>query len=99
MCSGWAIPRELHERYEEIYVPFHAGSRRSGFNWLTNKAYNMSLEARPSTSKEEEVEDAIKVKLHLGEDDTETSIPAIECHVQFTIDANLKMWPRHGSLT
>ncbi|KAH9076730.1 hypothetical protein Ae201684P_010665 [Aphanomyces euteiches] len=76
--------------YEEIQVPTDASSRRSGFNWLANKAYNMSVEAQPSSPIERKVEDAIKVKLHVGEDDIGTSIRAIECHVQLTIDANFE---------
>ncbi|KAG9411132.1 hypothetical protein AC1031_016785 [Aphanomyces cochlioides] len=91
LFESWAIPHQLYQGYEEIQVPTDASSRQSGFNWLANKAYNMSIEAQPSAPIERKVEDAIKVKLHVGgEDDIGTSIRAIECHVQFTIDANFE---------
>ncbi|CAK4279756.1 unnamed protein product, partial [Aphanomyces euteiches] len=90
LFASWAIPQQLYQGYEEIQVPTDASSRRSGFNWLANKAYNMSVEAQPSSPIERKVEDAIKVKLHVGEDDIGTSIRAIECHVQLTIDANFE---------
>ncbi|CAK4101417.1 unnamed protein product, partial [Aphanomyces euteiches] len=38
----------------------------------------------------EDVEDYVEVKLHLDEDDHGTCIHAVECHVQFTIDANFE---------
>ncbi|KAH9106521.1 hypothetical protein AeMF1_017882 [Aphanomyces euteiches] len=77
LFASWAIPQQLYQGYEEIQVP-------------TDATYNMSVEAQPSSPIERKVEDAIKVKLHVGEDGIGTSIRAIECHVQLTIDANFE---------
>ncbi|CAK4163349.1 unnamed protein product [Aphanomyces euteiches] len=53
LCSGWAIPRGRFMSQFMLAVD-------EMDSIITNKAYNMSLEARPSTPKEEEVEDAVK---------------------------------------
>ncbi|CAK4477981.1 unnamed protein product, partial [Aphanomyces euteiches] len=88
---GRTIPKQLHEGYTETRLPKDASSRQSGFEWLSMKAYNMSLVANQQfASKENNVADDIQVKLHLGQDDNGICIRAIECHLQFTVDANFE---------
>ncbi|CAK4535807.1 unnamed protein product, partial [Aphanomyces euteiches] len=64
--------------------------RTSGSLYMTNRAFKMSNLEFPPELVHEDVEDYVEVKLHLDEDDHGTCIHAVECHVQFTIDANFE---------
>ncbi|CAK4770199.1 unnamed protein product, partial [Aphanomyces euteiches] len=64
--------------------------RKSGSLYMTNRAFKMSNLEFPPEQIHDDVEDRVEVKLHLDEDDQGTCIHAIECHVQFTIDANFE---------
>ncbi|CAK4282658.1 unnamed protein product [Aphanomyces euteiches] len=89
LLRSWTISRQLYNGYVETHVPHDAGSRRSGFDWLTKKAYNMSLKANEYIPKRKDVADDTKVKLHLGVDENGAqSVLAFECQIQFTIFAN-----------
>ncbi|KAH9112752.1 hypothetical protein LEN26_013231 [Aphanomyces euteiches] len=86
--TGWTIPQQLSQGYIEIRLANAQGSRQSGVDWLTKKPYHMSLQAEPFDSEQRPVEDDIKVKVHVGDDDNGTFIHAIEYRLQFTIFAN-----------
>ncbi|CAK4710541.1 unnamed protein product, partial [Aphanomyces euteiches] len=80
----------LSQGYIEIRLANAQGSRQSGVDWLTKKPYHMSLQAEPFDSEQRPVEDDIKVKVHVGDDDNGTFIHAIEYRLQFTIFANFE---------
>ncbi|CAK4898726.1 unnamed protein product, partial [Aphanomyces euteiches] len=88
--TGWTIPQQLSQGYIEIRLANAQGSRQSGVDWLTKKPYHMSLQAEPFDSEQRPVEDDIKVKVHVGDDDNGTFIHAIEYRLQFTIFANFE---------
>ncbi|KAH9106525.1 hypothetical protein AeMF1_017886 [Aphanomyces euteiches] len=92
--EDWAaskIPqRNRRSPMETILLPDDKG-RRNGCIYMTNRALTLSREKYPRRKTvEEEVDDTIHVKLHLGEDAQGTCIDAFECQLQFTIDANFE---------
>ncbi|KAG9411129.1 hypothetical protein AC1031_016782 [Aphanomyces cochlioides] len=75
---GWRMPQQLYANYVEVPVPNDPGSRRSGFDWLTKKAYNLSLEAERYSSKQTQVDDDTHVKVHLGQDGSCIQRPSLQ---------------------
>ncbi|CAK4079302.1 unnamed protein product [Aphanomyces euteiches] len=66
-------------------------SRQYGYQWLSEKAYNVAMVTCPRKHFGTSIEDAVRVTARLGEDDFGVSIEMLEAHSQLTVFVDYKV--------